>query len=104
MRYISTRGGIDPIRFKDAVMMGLASDGGLLLPQAYPAVTREQLESWRTLSYPELAFEVISRYVGDIPAGDLKSLITRSYAGFTHPEVTPLVKQNGVYILELFHG
>jgi threonine synthase len=104
MRYISTRGGISPISFKDAVMMGLASDGGLLLPQTYPAVTREQLESWRGLTYSELAFEVISRYVDDIPAGDLKSLITGSYAGFTHPEVTPLVKQNGVYILELFHG
>lgn len=104
MRYISTRGGITPISFKDAVMMGLASDGGLLLPQTYPAVTREQLESWRGLDYSELAYEVISRYVDDIPADDLKSLIVRSYAGFTHPEVTPLVKQNGVYILELFHG
>ncbi|HEY5522616.1 MAG TPA: threonine synthase [Desulfuromonadaceae bacterium] len=104
MRYISTRGGINPIPFKDAVMMGLASDGGLLLPQSYPAVTREQLESWRSLSYSELAFEVISRYVDDIPASDLKSLIKRSYASFTHPEVTPLVRKNGVYILELFHG
>ena len=104
MHYISTRGGIGPIPFKDAVMMGLASDGGLLLPQSYPIVTGDQLESWRTLSYPELAFEVISRYVEDIPAGDLKSLIVRSYAGFTLPEVTPLVKRNGVYILELFHG
>jgi len=73
MRYISTRGGIAPIPFKDAVMMGLASDGGLLLPESYPAVSGEQLESWRTLSYPELAFEVISRYVDDIPAGDLKA-------------------------------
>ena len=104
MRYISTRGGISPIQFKDAVMMGLASDGGLLLPQFYPTVTRQQLESWRTLSYPELAFEVISRYVDDIPADDLKSLINRSYATFTHPDVTPLVKMDGVYILELFHG
>jgi threonine synthase len=104
MRYISTRGGIAPIPFKDAVMMGLASDGGLLLPQSYPTVTRDQLESWRTLSYQELAFEVISRYVDDIPSEDLKSLIARSYATFTHPDVTPLVKQNGVYILELFHG
>jgi threonine synthase len=85
-------------------MMGLASDGGLLLPQSYPVVTREQLESWRGLSYPELAFEVISRFVDDIPADDLKSLIKRSYATFTHPEVTPVVKHNGVYILELFHG
>jgi threonine synthase len=104
MRYISTRGGISPIQFKDAVMMGLASDGGLLLPQSYPTVTREQLESWRPLSYPELAFEVISRYVDDIPADDLKNLINRSYATFTHPEITPLVRKNGVYILELFHG
>jgi threonine synthase len=104
MRYISTRGGISPIQFKDAVMMGLASDGGLLLPQSYPAVTREQLESWRGLSYQELAFEVISCYVDDIPGGDLKSLINRSYATFAHPEITPLVRKNGVYILELFHG
>ncbi|MDD2581050.1 MAG: threonine synthase [Desulfuromonadaceae bacterium] len=104
MRYISTRGGINPITFKDAVMMGLASDGGLLLPQSYPAITGEQLESWRGLTYPELAFEVISRYVDDIPAADLKSLINRSYATFKHPDVTPLVKHNGVYILELFHG
>ena len=104
MRYISTRGGIDPISFKDAVMMGLASDGGLLLPQSYPTITREQLESWRGLAYPELAFEVISRFIDDIPASDLKALINRSYATFTHPEVTPVVKQNGVYILELFHG
>ena len=104
MRYISTRGGITPISFKDAVMMGLASDGGLLLPQSYPHISRTQLESWRGLSYPDLAFEVISRYVDDIPAADLKSLITRSYATFSHPEVTPLVKKDGIYILELFHG
>jgi threonine synthase len=104
MRYISTRGGISPISFKDAVMMGLASDGGLLLPDSYPAVTRDQLESWRKFSYPELAFEIISRYVEDIPAVDLKSLINRSYSTFSHPDVTPMVKQDGLYILELFHG
>jgi threonine synthase len=104
MRYISTRGGIAPITFKDAVMMGLASDGGLLLPQSYPAVSGAQLESWRKLTYPELAFEVISLYADDIPAADLKSLIDRSYSTFSHPEVTPLIKKNGVYILELFHG
>lgn len=104
MRYISTRGGIQPIAFKDAVMMGLASDGGLLLPESYPSISREQLESWRSLSYPELAFEIISLFVDDIPAGDLKTLIDRSYATFTHPDVTPVVKKDGMYILELFHG
>jgi len=104
MRYISTRGGIQPIAFKDAVMMGLASDGGLLLPDSYPSISGEQLESWRSLSYPELAFKIISLFVDDIPAGDLKNIIDRSYATFTHPEVTPVVKKDGIYILELFHG
>ncbi|BCS53589.1 threonine synthase [Geobacter sp. SVR] len=104
MRYISTRGGIQPISFKDAVMMGLATDGGLLLPESYPRVTERQLEEWRHLSYPELALQVISPFVDDIPAHDLKELIDRSYATFNHPEVTPVVRQNGVHILELFHG
>jgi threonine synthase len=85
-------------------MMGLASDGGLLLPQSYPQIGSEQLEAWRKLSYSELAFEIISRYVDDIPADSLKSIINRSYSTFSHPEVTPVVKQDGVYILELFHG
>ena len=104
MRYISTRGGIQPISFKDAVMMGLATDGGLLLPEAYPQISPEQLDAWRKLSYPQLAFQVISRFVGDIPANDLQAIIERSYATFTHPEVTPVIHQDGVYILELFHG
>lgn len=104
MHYLSTRGGIQPVRFKDAVMMGLADDGGLLLPESIPAVSSEELESWRTLSYTELAYAVISRFVDDIPAADLKELINRSYATFSHPEVTPVVRQDGVYILELFHG
>lgn len=104
MRYLSTRGGIAPIPFKDAVMMGLADDGGLLLPEHIPTFSVDELESWRGLSYPQLAFEIISRYVDDIPVDDLRHVIDRSYATFSHPEVTPVVKQDGVYILELFHG
>lgn len=104
MRYISTRGGIAPIEFKDAVMMGLATDGGLLLPESYPLISSELLESWRGLSYSELSFQILSRFIDDIPAADLKSLIDRSYATFTDPDVTPVVKQDGVHILELFHG
>jgi threonine synthase len=104
MRYISTRGGIQPIPFKDAVMMGLATDGGLLLPESYPVISREQLESWRGLAYQDLAFQVISPFVDDIPADELKNLIGRSYGTFSHPEVTPVVQHDGVYILELFHG
>ncbi len=104
MRYISTRGGIQPISFKDAVMMGLATDGGLLLPESYPRFSRQELEQWRSLSYAELALRVISPFVDDIPSDDLKGLINRSYATFSHPQVTPVVRKDGVYILELFHG
>ena len=104
MRYLSTRGGIQPVRFKDAVMMGLADDGGLLLPESIPSFTLEELESLRSLSYQDLAFQIISRFVDDIPPADLKALISRSYSTFNHPEVTPVVQKDGVYILELFHG
>ena len=104
MKYISTRGGIEPVSFKDAVMMGLATDGGLLLPERYPSFSRGAIESWRTLPYQELAFNVIAPFADDIPPADLRALIDRSYASFTHPEITPVVQKDGIHILELFHG
>lgn len=104
MKYISTRGGIAPVSFRDAVMMGLATDGGLLLPESIPSLEPSTLHAWKQLSYQELAFEIISLYADDIPPADLKILIDRSYATFSHPEITPLVEKNGVEILELFHG
>ena len=104
MKYISTRGGIAPLGFKDAVMMGLATDGGLLLPAEFPQISRSELEALRPLSYQELAFRIIAPFADDIPAADLKELINRSYASFRHPEITPLVEKNGLHILELFHG
>jgi threonine synthase len=104
MKYISTRGGIAPISFKEAVMMGLAVDGGLLLPVALPAADEATVAGWRRLSYPELAHAVLSLFIDDIPARDLRELIDRSYASFNHADITPLVRQGGVHILELFHG
>jgi len=104
MRYRSTRGGVNGLSFKDAVMMGLADDGGLLLPETIPALTPGDIEVLASLDYPELAFQIINLFAGDIPAADLKGLIDRSYATFTHPEVTPVVHKDGVYIQELFHG
>ncbi len=104
MRYISTRGGIEPISFKEAVMMGLATDGGLLLPEAIEQVDAASEEKWAELAYPDLAFEVLSRFIDDIPANDLKELVSRSYASFNHPDITPLVKKGEVHIMELFHG
>ncbi|MBA3003681.1 MAG: threonine synthase [Desulfurivibrio sp.] len=104
MKYISTRGGIAPISFKQAVMMGLATDGGLLLPVSIPEISAETLTQWRGLSYPELATAVLSCFIDDIPPNDLRNLVEKSYSTFNHREITPLVKQGDCYILELFHG
>lgn len=104
MRYISTRGGIAPLRFQDAVMMGLARDGGLLLPETLPRVDADALDRWQHLPYQYLAREVLSLFIDDIPAHDLEDLVERSYASFAHPQVTPVCRQDDLYILELFHG
>ena len=104
MRYISTRGGIDPISFREAVMMGLAPDGGLLLPEEIPALSQQTLHGWQKLPYQDLAFQVIALYADDLPPEVLRDLIDSAYASFSHPEITPIVKKGEAYILELFHG
>lgn len=103
MKYISTRGGIEPINFKDAVMMGLASDGGLLLPESIPSVEND-LNNLSNLSYSDLAYEIIKLYATDIPEEKLKAIINSSYSTFRDSEVTPVKNIDGLYILELFHG
>jgi len=85
-------------------MMGLAEDGGLLLPRAIPRIDKETFESWQKLTYQDLAFEVMSRFIDDIPASDLKVLIQKSYSTFTHETIAPLVHIDDLHILELFHG
>ena len=104
MKYISTRGKISPLSFKEAVMMGLATDGGLLLPENIPTVDSATVQRWNSCTFQELALEIFKIFITDIPADDLQELIDRSYSTFTHPEITPLVKKGNVYILELFHG
>jgi threonine synthase len=104
MKYRSTRGRVQGIPFSEAVMMGLADDGGLLLPESIPKLTPDELRGLAALPYPELALNILSRYIDDIPSADLKSLIDRSYASFEHPDVTPVIAKDDLYILELFHG
>ena len=104
MKYISTRGGISPISFQEAVMMGLATDGGLLLPEFLPKVDLNTVNGWKALSFQQLASRIFNLFISDIPADQLDSLISRSYETFTHPEITPLVKKGDFFILELFHG
>jgi len=103
MKYISTRGQMAPIGFLDAVMTGLAPDGGLLLPEALPDIGNK-LDAWAKLSYTELAFEVIGLFATDIPTDDLRKLVNDSYATFDHPEVAPSISVGDFHILELFHG
>lgn len=106
MEYISTRGKIEPVGFIDAVLMGLADDGGLLVPKQIPQVSADTLKQWQHLSYQELALEVFSLYIdGEIPREDLKQLIDDSYSTFREEDITPLRRvNNSLHILELFHG
>ncbi len=104
MQYISSRGGISAIGFSKAVLSGLAEDGGLLLPRAIPRIDRETFDTWQGLSYQELAFQIMSRFIDDIPVSDLKGLINKSYAEFDHRDIVPIVHQGDYHILELFHG
>jgi threonine synthase len=92
-----------PVGFLDAVMTGLAPDGGLLLPEHLPNVAGK-LDEWSHLSYQQLAFEVLSLFTTDMPAADLKALIDKSYSTFRSPEVAPVVPVGNLHILELWHG
>jgi len=102
MNYISTRGNIKPVCFTDAVMMGLASDGGLVLPERIPDIS-DAVCQWKNLTYIDLAMEIMRLYT-DLPERDLEELLRKSYATFSDPEISPVVQVNGVHILELFHG
>ncbi len=107
MKYISTRGDATPRAFCEILLEGLAPDGGLYLPQAYPKVDAATLESWRGLPYADLAFEILSLYIDDIPAADLRRLTSATYteAIFGTPQIVPLKALDaGVQIEALSNG
>ncbi len=114
MKYISTRGNAPAKTFTEILLGGLAPDGGLYLPEEYPQVTRAELDAWRNLSYAGLAFAVLSKFATDIPAGDLKAIIAKTYTAEVYcngradsdaSQITPLrtIAPN-VHILELSNG
>lgn len=104
MRYISTRGGIEPISFGDAVLMGLADDGGLLVPESLPDSSRS-LEKWRGLPYPDLAAAVMTPFLDDFESDEVKEICALVYGQGYGGEVAPLrALGQGRYLLELFHG
>ena len=99
MHYISTRGHAAAQNFSEILLAGLAPDGGLYLPDAYPQVSGAELDAWRTLSYADLAFEILSRFATDIPAQDLRALVQKTYtaevyrnarSGEDAAQITPL--------------
>ncbi|NTV12017.1 MAG: threonine synthase, partial [Zoogloea sp.] len=114
MRYLSTRGQAPAKEFCDILLGGLAPDGGLYLPESYPQVSRQELDAWRKLSYPELAFAVLSRFITDIPADDLKAICDKTYTPAVYAysrnpeaaaEITPITAlEPGLVLQELSNG
>ncbi|GER17323.1 threonine synthase [Variovorax boronicumulans] len=107
MNYLSTRGHADRKRFCEILLEGLAPDGGLYLPETYPQVDTATLAKWRTLPYNELAFEILSLYIDDIPAADLKAICAKTYTAevFGTDEIVPLRElEDGVYLEALSNG
>ncbi|MGB7400831.1 threonine synthase [Castellaniella sp.] len=105
MKYQSTRGGMAPVPFCDILLEGLAPDGGLALPVSLPQISKAQLESWRGLSYAELAAQVLGLFIDDIPTNDLLRLTQAAYAPEVFPRIAPLKPlRPGVSLLGLSEG
>ncbi len=107
MRYLSTRGDATPRTFSEILLEGLAPDGGLYLPQSYPRIDAATLARWRPLSYAELAHQILSLYIDDIPVADLRAIVGRTYTAqtFGDARITPLKPlEPGLYLQALSNG
>jgi threonine synthase len=107
MKYISTRGDATERGFSEILLEGLAPDGGLYLPTHYPRIDEATLQRWRVLPYAELAFEILSLYIDDMPADDLRSICHRTYTAevFGTPQIVPLKKlESSLYLEALSNG
>ena len=107
MKYVSTRGDATPRGFSEILLEGLAPDGGLYLPLAYPKIDDATLTRWRGLAYADLAFEILSLYIDDVPAEDLRTLVHKAYteAVFGTPEIVPLkALEPGLHLEALSNG
>ena len=103
MKYISTRGGTPALSFMDAVMTGLAPDGGLLIPESVPSIA-DRLDDFKDLSFVNLAKQILPLYIADISGEEISRLGDSAYSSFDCPEIGSLVPGDDVHILELFHG
>jgi threonine synthase len=106
MQFVSTRGQAPVLGFSDAVLAGLAADGGLYLPQSWPQLTTAEIAGFAGRRYADVAFDIIGRFThGEIPDAALRDIVEGAYAEFRHPSVAPLVEiEPNHFVLELFHG
>lgn len=106
MRYVSTRGDAPTLGFEDVLLTGLATDGGLYVPESLPHFSADDLRDMADLDYPALAQRIIYPFVAEtFSEGELKDIIDATYAEFRHPAVAPLVQLDSrQWVLELFHG
>jgi len=107
VKYISTRGATGRKTFGEVLLMGLAPDGGLMLPEHYPQIDRATLDKWRGLAYADLAFEIMRLFATDIPEGDLRAIINHTYTAeaFGNAEITPVrTLSDGLKIQALSNG
>ncbi len=104
MNFISTRGS-ERVTGARAIVQGLSKDGGLFVPETFPAVSREELESMLEMDYPERAAFVLHKYLDEYDKEELLEALKKAYAQFEGDDPAPLVRvENGMYMLELFHG
>src|SRR6187549_3970121 len=106
MRYVSTRSEAAPLDFVEVMLAGLARDGGLYVPESWPALDRETIAGFAGKPYAEVAGDVIRPFVGgSIADGDLARMVREAYGVFRHPATAPLVQlDSSLFVLELFHG
>src|SRR5215203_5240405 len=106
MLHISTRGEAPAIGFTDALLAGLARDGGLYVPETWPALSRDTIMGFAGQRYADVAKAVMGALTyGEIPFSDLDRMVEEAYVGFRHPAVCPLLQLgDNLFVLELFHG
>jgi threonine synthase len=106
MRYVSTRGQAPAVGFVDAVLGGLAPDGGLYLPDHWPLIPADEIAGFADMAYPQVAARIIGAFAdGEIAQADIAAMCEEAYATFTHSAIAPLTQLSpGVFLAELFHG
>ncbi|MCA1932020.1 MAG: threonine synthase [Calditerrivibrio sp.] len=105
MKYKSTRGKVKGISFKETVMMGLADDGGLMIPEYIPTLSKDEMIELKDLNYKDIALKIMKLFIDDIDISTIKNIIDKSYSTFDKGDIIPVKRfDNNIFIAEIFHG